>query len=121
MSVLFNDTELNKYIHVLNGFTSRSGVDWDPQLLEIGNTARGSIFQETTYRAKEIPMPFEINGNIEKNYNDLMRVLNVDKPQPLIFGDTPNKVYYAVPSGGLDLEEVLYYGSGTITWLIPDE
>ena len=120
MSVLFNDTELNKYIHVLNGFTSRAGVDWDPQLLEIGNTARGSIFQETTYRAKEIPMPFEINGNIEKNYNDLMRVLNVDKPKPLIFGDTPNKVYYAVPSGGLDLEEVLYYGSGTITWLIPD-
>ena len=24
MSVLFNDTELNKYIHVLNGFTSRA-------------------------------------------------------------------------------------------------
>lgn len=120
MSVKFNDIELNNYIHVLSGFTPRTGVTWEPQLLEIGNTARGAIFQETTYRSKEIPMPFEINGNIEENYNNLMRVLNVKEPKELIFGDTPNKVYYAVPSGGLDLEEILYYGNGTITWLIPD-
>lgn len=120
MSVKFNDIELNNYIHVLSGFTPRTGVTWEPQLLEIGNTARGAVFQETTYRAKEIPMPFEINGNIEENYNNLMRALNVDEPKELVFGDTPNKVYYAVPSGGLELEEILYYGSGTITWLIPD-
>lgn len=120
MSVKFNDIELNNYIHVLSGFTPRTGVTWEPQLLEIGNTARGAIFQETTYRAKEIPMPFEINGNIEENYNNLMKALNVKEPKELVFGDTPNKVYYAVPSGGLDLEEILYYGSGTITWLVPD-
>lgn len=120
LSVKFNDVELNQYLNVLSGFSSRSGPEWEPSLFELSGTARGSIYQYTSYKSKQIKMPFEINGNIEDKYNALMGVLNVDEPKALIFGDVPEKVYYAIPSGSLDLEEIYHFGSGTITWLIPD-
>lgn len=121
LSVKFNDQELNTYIKVLSGFTPRVGAEWEPTLLDLGGDRRGSIFQYTTYKSKIIPMPFEISGeSIEEKYDALMKILNVDEPKPLIFGCTPSKVYYAIPTGALDMEEVLYYGSGVIEWLVPE-
>lgn len=121
LSVKFNDQELNTYIKVLSGFTPRVGAEWEPTLLDLGGDRRGSIFQYTTYKSKIIPMPFEISGeSIEEKYDALMKILNVDEPKPLIFGCTPSKVYYAIPTGTLDMEEVLYYGSGVIEWLVPE-
>lgn len=120
LSVIFNGEELSKYIHVLRGFTPRKGVSWEPQVGDLSIGTRGSKYKATAYKAKTIPMPFSMDGNIEENYNALERILNVSEPQKLIFGNTPNKYYYAVPSGDLDLEEILCYGSGTINWLIPN-
>ena len=121
LSVKFNDQELNTYIKVLSGFTPRVGAEWEPTLLDLGGDRRGSIFQYTTYKSKIIPMPFEISGeSIEEKYDALMKILNVDEPKPLVFGCTPSKVYYAIPTGSLDMEEVLYYGSGVIEWLVPE-
>ena len=121
LSVKFNDQELNTYIKVLSGFTPRVGAEWEPTLLDLGGDRRGSIFQYTTYKSKIIPMPFEISGeSIEEKYDALMKILNVDEPKPLVFGCTPSKVYYAIPTGTLDMEEVLYYGSGVIEWLVPE-
>lgn len=121
LSVKFNDQELNTYIKVLSGFTPRVGAEWEPTLLDLGGDRRGSIFQYTTYKSKIIPMPFEISGeSIEEKYDALMKILNVDEPKPLVFGCTPSKVYYAIPTGSLDMEEVLYYGSGVIEWLVSE-
>lgn len=119
LSVKFNGVELNNYIQVLSGFTPRAGVEFSPTLMDLSGTSKGSKYQYTSYKAKQIPMPFEIKGDIEGKYNALMAALNVDKPKPLIFGSTPQKVYYAIPSGDLDMEEVYRFGSGTITWVIP--
>ena len=119
LSVKFNGVELNNYIQVLSGFTPRAGVEFSPTLMDLSGTSKGSKYQYTSYKAKQIPMPFEIKGDIEGKYNALMAALNVDKPKPLIFGSTPEKVYYAIPSGDLDMEEVYRFGSGTITWVIP--
>lgn len=120
LSVKYNDVELNQYIHVLKGFTPRMGADWQPQILENSGKAKGAEFKYTTYKSKYIEMPFSIEGDIESNYNMLEKILNTGSPKPLIFGCTPKKMYYAVPSGTLNIEEVLYYGEGTITWIIPD-
>lgn len=120
LSVKFNGNELNKYISVLRGFTPRKGVSWDPQLAELSAGTRGTKYKTTAYKSKTIPMPFSIEGDIETKYNELQKILNVKEPKELIFGSTPNKVYYAVPSGDLDLDEILCFGSGTINWVIPE-
>lgn len=120
LSVKYNDVELNQYIHVLKGFTPRIGADWQPQVLENSGKTKGSGFQYTTYKSKSIEMPFSIEGDIETSYDMLEKILNVESPKPLVFSCTPEKMYYAIPSGTLNMEEVLYYGEGTITWIIPD-
>lgn len=120
LSVKFNGNELNKYINVLRGFTPRKGVSWAPQVTELSAGTRGAKYKTTAYKSKTISMPFSIEGNVEEKYNELERILNVDEPKELIFGSTPNKVYYAIPSGDLDLEEMLYFGEGTIEWVVPE-
>ncbi len=120
LSVKFNGSELNKYISVLRGFTPRKGVSWDPQMAELSAGTRGTKYKTTAYKSKTISMPFSIEGDIETKYNELQKILNVKEPKELIFGSTPNKVYYAIPSGDLDLDEILCFGSGTINWVIPE-
>src|SRR5699024_5626398 len=42
------------------------------------------------------------------------------EPKELIFKDEPDRVYYAVVDGALDLDELVRWGDGTITFLCPD-
>ena len=120
MGVKFNDIELSDYINILQGFTPFIGAEWEPTVQSGGEMKRGSDFGYTTYKTKEIPMPFTITGDIGKKYDDLQKVLNVSEPKPLIFEDAPDRVFYAIPSGDLEFEETGCLGTGTITWLVPD-
>ena len=119
LSVKFNGVELNQYISVLNGFTPFVGADWDVSTSTEGSK-RGAEFEYTTYKYKLIDMPFEISGNLAEKYDKLCSALNVDEPKELIFESVPDRVYYAVPVGDFDLEQISTFGSGTITWLVPD-
>lgn len=119
-SVKFNDVELSQYIDILEGFTPHVGAEWSPDVQASEGITRGADFSFTAYKQKSIPMPFTIFENIKENYDALQKVLNVDEPKPLIFEDTPDRVFYAVPSGNLEFEETGCLGTGTITWLIPD-
>ena len=120
MGVKFNDIELSDYINILQGFTPFIGAEWEPAVQSGGETKRGSDFSFTTYKAREIPMPFTIFEDIKKNYDALQKALNVSEPKPLIFEDLSDRVFYAIPSGDLEFEETGCLGTGTITWLIPD-
>lgn len=120
MGVKFNDIELLDYINILQGFTPLIGAEWEPTVQSGGETKRGSDFSFTTYKAREIPMPFTITGDIGKKYDDLQKVLNVSEPKPLIFEDASDRIFYAIPSGDLEFEETGCLGTGTITWLVPD-
>lgn len=120
MGVKFNDIELSDCINILQGFTPFIGAEWEPTVQSGGEMKRGSDFGYTTYKTKEIPMPFTITGDIGKKYDDLQKVLNVSEPKPLIFEDAPDRVFYAIPSGDLEFEETGCLGTGTITWLVPD-
>lgn len=119
LSVQFNNLELNEYINVLNGFTPFSGANWNVSMSDSG-LKRGSEYENITYKHKTIEMPFEICGNVEDKYDKLCSALNVEEPKILIFGSVPNKVFYAIPMGDFDFEQKATYGSGTITWVIPD-
>ena len=120
LSVKFNDIELGKYIKVLQGFTPFVGADWNPSFVK-AEKQNGSDFAYTSYENKQIVMPFTIEGNLEENYDALQKALKVDEPKKLVFGNVPNKCFYAIPSGTLEFsEETEFLGEGTITWLIPD-
>ena len=119
LSVKFGGVELNRFIHVVSGFTPFTGANWDVSISNDG-TKRGTDFDYTTYKAKSITMPFDISSSLEENYNQLCKALNVDKPKELIFGSIPNKVFYAIPKGTLDFEQIAFMGKGVINWLIPD-
>lgn len=120
LSVKYNDIELNKYLSVLKGFTPFVGAEWNPEVSSAVETNCGADFLYTKYGSKILEMPFEISGNLEEKCDALQKILNVNKPKPLIFGNLPQKMFYAVPTGTLDFEEIAMFGTGTITWLIPD-
>lgn len=120
LSVKFNDIELGKYIKVLQGFTPFVGADWNPSFVK-AEKQNGSDFAYTSYENKQIVMPFTIEGNLEENYDALQKALKVDEPKKLVFGNVPNKCFYAIPSGTLEFsEETEFLGEDTITWLIPN-
>ena len=120
LSVKFNGYELGEYIDVLQGFTALSGTDWTPDVTSIIGLKRGAEFNYTTHKSKMIPMPFCILEDMESKYDKLEHILNVDEPKPLIFENMPDRIFYAVPTGDLDFDEISILGVGTITWLIPD-
>lgn len=120
LSVKFNGVELNQYIDVTQGFTPLIGANWSPELNTDAGLLRGADFQYTTHKEKVIPMPFQMRYGLEEKYDELERILNVDEPKPLIFGNMLNKTFYAIPSGPLDFEEIVFLGNGEINWIIPD-
>ena len=119
-SVIFNGYDLSEYIEILQGFTALVGQRWSPETRKSSTFIRGTEFEYTTCDEKEIPMPFVMLANMESKYDEIERILNVDEPKPLIFGNMTDRMFYAIPTGDLDFEENAVIGSGTITWLIPD-
>lgn len=120
LSVIFNGVELNQYIDVLQGFTPFSGPDWSPEVLADTGMRRGTDFEYTTYKQKTISMPFTVLEGLGDKLDALQGILNVNEPKELIFGNVPDRVFYAIPMGDLSLEDYECFGEGEITWLIPD-
>ena len=119
LEVKYGGVNIGKYINVLKGFTPFSGPDWDVSLSDDG-MRRGSEFEYITYKHKIIPMPFEISGDIIEKYDKLCAALNVDEPKELIFSSVPDRMFYAVPSGDFDFDQISVFGSGTINWIVVD-
>lgn len=67
-----------------------------------------------------IPMSFYMYDNIIHKRRELSRVLDVDGPCKLIFGDEPDKYYLAMASETLSFEDTRIEATGTITWQIFD-
>lgn len=120
LSVKFNDQELGKYLNVLSGFSPFNGVDRETELLDGAESCKGEDYGYTTYKSKTIEMPFEIKGDILESYDAIQKILNVAEPKRLVFGNYPDRYFYAIPDGNLDVTQVAIFGKGTITWLIPD-
>lgn len=119
LKVYFNNQELTKYITVLKGFTAFDGAEYKPSITEYP-TLNGEIFNYTKRGAKKITMPFYVKYRNVEDYDKLQSILNVKKPEPLIFSHIPDREFYAIPSGNLEFEEIRFNGKGKITWIIPD-
>lgn len=119
IEVTFNGVELTQYITVLDGFTLWGGADFDPQYTE-NSILDGSEFNYMRKKHKTIPVPFYVKYENSLGYDYLQQVLNVKEPKELTFSIYPNRVFYAIPSGDLDFDEVRLNGKGTITFIIVD-
>lgn len=120
LAVKFNGVDITKYITVLDGFTVHSGTNWDPSCASVSGKS-GESFTHTRYKAKVIPMPFAIKGDINTKYDEISKVLRVSELKELIFSNIPDRMFYAIPKGDFEFKEVnKTSGIGTITWLIPD-
>lgn len=119
IEVTFNGVELTQYITVLDGFTLWGGANFDPQYTE-NSILDGSEFNYMRKKHKTIPVPFYVKYENSLGYDYLQQVLNVKEPKELTFSIYPNRVFYAIPSGDLDFDEVRLNGKGTITFIIVD-
>lgn len=119
IEVTFNGVELTQYITVLDGFTLWGGAEFDPQYTE-NSIFDGSEFNFMRKKHKTIPVPFYVKYENSLGYDYLQQVLNVKEPKELTFSIYPNRVFYAIPSGDLDFDEVRLNGKGTITFIVID-
>ena len=118
LSVKFNGYELSDYLDVISGFDRGIGSSTSTELKKMGDTGKKLV--SLTKDEKTIPMPFILKYDLIEKRRTLAGILNVDEAKELIFGDEPNKIYYAVPTGDISVAESNFLGRGTITWVIPD-
>ncbi|WP_086350191.1 distal tail protein Dit [Candidatus Enterococcus clewellii] len=119
LSVVFDGHELADYLIVAPGFDRGIGSSRDINLQKLGER-RGKEFLSVTNDESSISMPFSLVDNVLEKRRELARILDVDEPKKLVFGDEPDKYYLAIPSDDVPFSDSKYYGSGTITWLVPD-
>uniref|UniRef100_UPI0018F20CC8 distal tail protein Dit n=1 Tax=Thermaerobacillus caldiproteolyticus TaxID=247480 RepID=UPI0018F20CC8 len=111
------------YIIVLQG---RKRPPWAPiqrNILTIPGMAGGYLSNtEVGPRPLEVPVLIKADSfpDLQKLKEDLAAWLVTDTPQELVFDDEPDRVYYAIVDGSLDLDELVRWGKGTIKFICPD-
>jgi predicted phage tail component-like protein len=111
------------YITVLRG---RKRPPWAPiqrNILTVPGFP-GGYLQNTEKGPRPLEVPVLIQADsfsdLQKLKEDLAMWLVTDTPQELIFDDEPDRIYYAVVDGSLDLDELVRWGQGVIRFLCPD-
>lgn len=118
IDVYFDGVKLTEYFNVLRGFQRNIGSEWENELIE--NTFDGSRFKRNRITEKNIPVPFVARYDLNSKRRELARILNVKEPKTLMFSDEPNVYYEAIIDGGVDLDEIVFLGKGTLNFLVPD-
>ncbi|NRG43289.1 phage tail family protein [Bacillus sp. CRN 9] len=92
-------------------------------LFEVPGVA-GAYLGSSETEVRVITQPITIKGkdtlNVRKLEEDLASWLITDKPAELIFDDEPDRVYFALVDGSLDIEDIARHGRGVITFICPD-
>lgn len=123
-SISFNGVDLSDLV---NGFTSierNFGATWTNNLGPISISRYGQEFINNYSGPKTIVVNFRKDG-VPRNWiairQKMAQILNVSEPAPLIFGDEPNKIWYAVPDQQPTFSEDIssLVATGTLTFLVP--
>lgn len=85
---------------------------------------KGSLFNYNSYSSREITVEYTA---IAKSPEDLVTVkqtvaglLFTDQPAKLIFSDSPDRYFLAIPDGEFEMDQTGNVGQGSITFLVPD-
>ena len=112
MSVIFDDKDLTELFNDEQGLAVPVDVvrniasNFNNNYQDKGQKRYGQQFLYNTLSVKQIQVTFTLVGSYDY-FNSIAEnmggYLNVDKPKRLIFGDEPNKVWEAIPSGQVSL------------------
>lgn len=123
-SISFNGIELSA---LADGFTSierNFGATWTNNLGPEGTTRYGQEFINNFSGAKTIVVTLIKDGiplNWSRIRQEIAKALDVSEPSPLIFGDEPGKIWYAVPDQIPTFSEDItgLRATGTLTFVVP--
>jgi predicted phage tail component-like protein len=118
----FNNQRKN-YLTVLKG---RERPAWAPitrNLLKAPNHP-GAYLKSTDVDVRSLKVPVLIEGDnmgdLQKLKEDLADWLVTDTAKELVFDDEPDRSYFAVVDGSLDLEEIVSVGTGELSFICLD-
>lgn len=108
ITIKYNNIDILDFITSLGGRASTKSINkniasnFNNVYQDQGNMRYGQNFQYNQLSIKPIPVSIDLIGNHDfftKVEENIGKVLNVYEPKELVFGDEPNKVWLAVPSG----------------------
>jgi predicted phage tail component-like protein len=92
-------------------------------LLKVPNMP-GAYLQSSETDVRTITQPVVINGadrfDVRKLEEEIASWLVTDEPKELIFDDEPDRVYFAVIDGSLEIEDIVRFGRGEIVFICVD-
>ena len=84
----------------------------------------GEYYNGYKYGTRVIEVDFAIIGNDKNDFFNKSRkiasLVDATAPTKLEFSDEPSKYYYAVVDGSIDIEQMMNYGNGTISFICHD-
>ena len=118
----FNGTKKN-YLVMLQGSQRPVWAPIERELVEI-SSRNGSVLANSRTQARELTVPvlfkYDSRKDLRSIEEELASWLITDEPAPLVFWDEPDRVYYAVVSNTLNIEDLIRLGYGEITFICPD-
>lgn len=84
----------------------------------------GAYLESTNVKPRVLDIPILLESknliDLQKMKEDLASWLITDEPKELIFDDEPDRVYYAMVDGGLDIDEIISVGVGIVNFICPN-
>lgn len=118
ITVEYNRHMISDYM-IINSLDRGIGSPRTNSLKKLG-MSRGEQYIGHTSGTIKIVMKFTLIYNLVEKRRELAGIMDVSEPARLIFSDEPDKYYMAVPDGEIVFDDSRRYGTGTITWVVPD-
>lgn len=122
LSFSFNGIKKN-YIIAERGKRRSAFAPVTRNLLRVPNMP-GAYLQSSETEIRTISQPIVINGadrfEVRKLEEEIADWLITDEPKELIFDDEPDRVYFAVVQGDLEIEDIVRFGRGVIEFICVD-
>lgn len=122
-SFMFNG-EQREYLYLNPGWKIPPWAPIDWEIVEVPGRDGGYLKKKkVSVLSLEVPVTFyanDVDATIEEVKEDLADWLLHDEEKELIFAQNPERVFYVVVDGSLDLDELVVRGKGTITFIAPD-
>lgn len=118
ITVEYNGHMISDYM-IINSLDRGIGSPRTNNLKKLG-MSRGEQYISHTSGTIKITMKFTLISNLVEKRRELAGIMDVSEPARLIFSDEPDKYYMAVPDGEITFDDSRRYGTGVITWVVPD-
>ena len=118
ITVEYNGHMISDYM-IINSLDRGIGAPRTNNLKKLGAT-RGEQYIGYTSDSMKIVMKFTLISNLVEKRRELAGIMEASEPARLVFSDEPDKYYMAVPDKEITFDDNRRYGTGAITWVVPD-